>query len=250
MEKNKIYFASDFHLGAPNIDESRNREKKIISWLDHIKRDAKSIYLIGDIFDFWFEYKMVVPKGFVRLLGKLAELTDDGIGIHLIVGNHDLWMNDYLEEECGIRIHHDPIKIKENNKNIYIAHGDDIGSNNKSFNILKRIFKNKTCQWLFARLHPNTAIKIAHKWSHHSRLRGTTPPYLGTTKEHQEKFCKEHHKKNPDIDFYILGHRHLPLNINIEKNCKYINTGDWIDHFSYAVLEKENVELKYFNESS
>ena len=250
MNKNKIYFASDFHLGSPNMEESRDREKIIVSWLDQIKEDAKSIYLIGDIFDFWFEYKMVVPKGYVRILGKLAELTDNGIKIHFIVGNHDLWMIDYLKEECGISVYHNPITIKENNKNIYIGHGDEIASGNKYFKFLKKIFTNKTCQWLFARIHPNTAIKIAHSWSRHSRTNGETPPYLGSENEYQEQFCINHHKKNNNINFYVLGHRHLPLDINITENCRYINTGDWIHHFSYAILENENIQLKYFKQSS
>ena len=250
MNNNKIYFASDFHLGAPNLEQSRIREKQIVLWLDEIKKDAKSIYLIGDLFDFWFEYKEVVPKGFVRLLGKIAELTDSGIGIHIIVGNHDLWMKDYLEEECGAKIYHEPIKIKESNKTIFIGHGDGLGPGEKSFKFVKQFFTNKTCQWLFARLHPNTALKFAHNWSRKSRLNGNTPDYLGSDKEYLEQFCISHKKENTNIDFYVFGHRHLPLDIKITNDCRYINTGDWIQHFSYAVFEKENIELKYFKKSS
>ena len=187
MTKNKIYFASDFHLGY-HISDSLSREKKIVSWLDSIKKDAKSIYLIGDIFDFWFEYKNVVPKGFVRLLGKIAELTDSGIGVHIIVGNHDLWMKDYLRKECGVKIHHEPITINEDNKTIFIGHGDGLGPGEKSYKIINKIFKNKICQWLFARIHPNTALKIAHFWSKNSRENGETPNYLGKEKEFLEQF--------------------------------------------------------------
>ncbi len=228
------------------MKESRIREKLIVSWLDSIKNDAKSIYLLGDIFDFWFEYKKVVPKGFVRLLGKFAELSDNGTNINIIVGNHDLWMKDYLEKECNIKIYHDPIKIKENNKIIYIGHGDGIGSGEKSFKMIKKIFTNKTCQWIFSRLHPNTAIKLAHYWSRRSRINGETPDYLGSEKEYLEQFCRKHYTNNVEINFYLFGHRHLPLDIKIADDCRYINTGDWINHFSYAVFDKENIELQYF----
>ena len=250
MNKNKIYFASDFHLGIPNLKESRLREKQVVLWLDEIKKDAKSIYLIGDLFDFWFEYKEVVPKGFVRLLGKIAELTDSGIGVHIIVGNHDLWMKDYLEVECGAKIYHEPIQIKENNKTIFIGHGDGLGPGEKAFKLVKQFFKNKVCQWIFARIHPNTALKFAHSWSRKSRSSGSTPDYLGSEKEYLEQFCISHQKENTDINFYVFGHRHLPLDIKITENCRYINTGDWINHFSYAVFEKENMELKYFKKPS
>lgn len=245
MTKNKIYFASDFHLGS-HISGSLEREKKIVSWLDYIKKDAKSIYLIGDIFDFWFEYKNVVPKGFVRLLGKIAELTDSGIGVHIIVGNHDLWMKDYLRKECGVKIYHEPITIKEDNKTIFIGHGDGLGPGEQSFKIIKKIFKNRICQWLFARIHPNTALRLAHFWSKSSRENGETPNYLGKEKEILEKFCIKHQKDNSEIDFYVLGHRHLPLEIDINESCRYINTGDWLNHYSFAIFEKENISLKYY----
>ena len=247
MNKNKIYFASDFHLGDKNSVTNKDREKKIVSWLDFIKTDADSIYLIGDIFDFWFEYKAVVPKGNVRLLGKLAELTDSGIDIHIVVGNHDLWMKDYLKIECGIKIHYNPIIVNMFNKEVYISHGDGIGPGNNSFKLIKKIFRNKTCQWLFSRIHPNLAFKIAHKWSNISRIHGKNNPYLGTEKESQEQFCMSHNKMNPNINYYILGHRHLPLDIDISNHCRYINTGDWINHFSYVVMDKEEIEIKYFN---
>jgi len=246
LDKNKIYFASDFHLGDKNFISSRNREKKIISWLDLIKTDAKSIYLIGDIFDFWYEYKAVVPKGHVRLLGKLANLTDLGIDIHIIVGNHDLWMKDYLSIECGVKIHYNPIIANLFDTKVYISHGDGIGPGNNSFKLIKSIFKNKTCQWLFSRIHPNLAFKIARSWSNRSRIHGKNDPYLGTEKESQEQFCISHNKKHPEISYYILGHRHIPLDIKISDYCRYINTGDWINHCSYAVMDKEKVKLKYF----
>ena len=250
MNKKNIYFASDFHLGSPNMGESRKREKIIISWLDSIKNQAESIYLIGDIFDFWYEYQMVVPKGFVRFLSKLADLTEKGIRIHIIVGNHDLWMKDYLIQECGVEIHHNPIIITKNNKQIYIGHGDEIIQNNLYLKILNKTFRNKICQWMFSRIHPNTALKIAHSWSNYSRLKGGRTEYLGTKREYLEKFCINHKLKNPKISYYIFGHRHLPLDINITENCKYINTGDWINHYSFAVMEDKVISLKFFKKTS
>ena len=248
MSKTKIYFASDFHLGVPTYTESLEREKKIISWLDKIKEDAKSIYLLGDIFDFWFEYKAVIPKGFVRLLGKLAELSDNGTDIFLIKGNHDLWMYDYLPKEVGVKIIEDKTILSENGKIIFLAHGDGLGPGDFGYKIIKKIFTNKICQWVFARLHPNLGLGIAHFWSKRSRIANNKNPeqFLGEEKEWLVSYCKEKQKENP-VDYYIFGHRHLPLEIEIDLKAKYINVGDWIHHNSYAVFDGENLMLEYFN---
>ena len=247
MSKTKIYFASDFHLGVPTHAKSLEREKKIISWLDEIKEDAKSIYLLGDIFDFWFEYKAVVPKGFVRLLGKLAELSDNGTDIFLIKGNHDLWMYDYLPKEVGVHIMDDKIILEENGKKIFLAHGDGLGPGDFGYKLIKKIFTNSFCQWLFARLHPNFGIGFAHFWSRKSRIANQKNPeeFLGEQKEWLASYCKRKQENNP-VDYYVFGHRHLPLEIDIDKACKYINLGDWIYHNSYGVFDGENLELKYF----
>ena len=248
MSKTKIYFASDFHLGVPTHAESLEREKKIISWLDEIKEDAKSIYLLGDIFDFWFEYKAVVPKGFVRLLGKLAELSDNGTDIFLIKGNHDLWMYDYLPKEVGVQIIEDKTILSENGKKIFLAHGDGLGSSDFGYKMIKKIFTNKMCQWLFTRLHPNFGLDIAHFWSKRSRIatNKNSEQFLGEEKEWLVSYCKEKQKENP-VDYYIFGHRHLPLEIEIDTKAKYINLGDWIHHNSYAVFDGENLILEHLN---
>ncbi len=248
MSKTKIYFASDFHLGVPTHAESLEREKKIISWLDEIKEDAKSIYLLGDIFDFWFEYKAVVPKGFVRLLGKLAELSDNGTDIFLIKGNHDLWMYDYLPKEVGVQIIEDKTILSENGKKIFLAHGDGLGPGDFGYKMIKKIFTNKMCQWLFTRLHPNFGLGIAHFWSKRSRIANNKNPeqFLGEEKEWLVSYCQEKQKENP-VDYYIFGHRHLPLEIEIDTKAKYINLGDWIHHNSYAVFDGENLILEYLN---
>ena len=248
MSKTKIYFASDFHLGVSTHAESLKREKKITSWLDEIKEDAKSIYLLGDIFDFWFEYKAVVPKGFVRLLGKLAELSDSGTNIFLIKGNHDLWMYDYLPKEVGVQIIKDKTILNENGKKIFLAHGDGLGPGDFGYKIIKKIFTNKVCQWLFARLHPNFGFGIAQFWSKRSRIANNkdNEHFLGEEKEWLVSYCKEKQKENP-VDYYIFGHRHLPLEIEIDIKAKYINLGDWIHHNSYAVFDGESLILEYFN---
>ncbi len=244
MKKEKIYFASDFHLGSPKLEESHKREKRIIKWLTEINTDAKAIYLVGDIFDFWFEYKKVVPKGFVRILGKIAELTDNGTQIHLFLGNHDLWMNDYLEKEVGIIIHHKPKIIEEQGKKIFIGHGDGLGKGDYLYKFIKKIFTSKICQWAFARLHPNFAFSIAHLWSNHSRQNHNSSLEY-KKKETLFLYCKEKQKIKP-IDYYILGHNHHPLELRIDDIATYINLGDWITHNTYALLEKGKIKLKKY----
>jgi len=247
LNKNKIYFASDFHLGANNLEESHNREKRIVSWLNKIEEDAQAIYLAGDIFDFWFEYKKVIPKGFVRLLGKLAELIDNGTEIHLFVGNHDLWIGEYFEREIGIIIHHKPKIIEEQGKRILIGHGDGIGKGDYLYKFIKQIFTSKICQWAFTRLHPNLAFFIAHSWSNNSRRKHATP-FKEKEKEILFMYSKEQQKINP-IDYYVFGHRHLPLEIKIDERATYINLGEWIVYDSYGVLENGKMELKKHKKS-
>ena len=243
MKKDKIYFASDFHLGSPNLKDSHTRERKIISWLCTIEKDAKAIYLVGDIFDFWYEYKKVVPKGFVRLQGKLAEMCDNGININFIVGNHDMWVNDYFQKEVGLNVFENEILIEENNQKILICHGDGLGSGNISFKVIKKIFKSNICRWLFSRIHPNLGVSLAHLWSNASRRKNMKK--TSNNHEHLINYCKEKQKNNP-IDYYVFGHLHSPKEENIDSKAKYINTGDWIQHYSYGVLSNKNLEIKKF----
>jgi UDP-2,3-diacylglucosamine hydrolase len=246
--KNKIYFASDFHLGAPNNEESSKREKQIVSWLDEIKQDAKEIYLVGDIFDFWFEYKHAIPKGFVRLQGKIAELTDSGIPIHIFTGNHDMWIFDYLPKELGITLHRKPITREYNGKKFLIGHGDGLGPGDKQYKMLKAVFSSKISQWAFARIHPNLGIGIANAWSRKSRRTNITYDEIfhGEDKEQLIIYCKDYIKKDPSIDYFIFGHRHLPLEIKIGEKSTYINLGEWIKYNSYAVFDGEKLEMKEY----
>lgn len=240
----KIYFASDFHLGVPTYEKSLEREHKIVKWLDSIKADAEELYLLGDVFDFWFEYRTVVPRGYVRLLGKLAELSDSGIKIHYFTGNHDMWTFDYLEKELNVIIYRVPIEISYNGKAFYIGHGDGLGPGDHGYKFIKKVFASKVCQWLFARLHPNFGIGIANYFSKKSRIAtGTTDEkFLGEEKEWLVIYSKEILAKK-HFDYLIFGHRHLPLDIKIDSS-RYINLGDWIQYFTYGVFDGAEFELK------
>ena len=246
--KHKIYFASDFHIGAPNAEESLKREKLIVKWLDEIKIDAKEIYLVGDIFDFWFEYKSVIPRGFIRLQGKIAEITDNGTPIHVFTGNHDMWIFDYLPTELGVTLYREPITKEYNGVKFFIGHGDGLGPGDTKYKMLKAVFNSKICQWAFARLHPNFGIGIANAWSRKSRKTNITYDEIfhGEENEHLVLFCKDYIKKDPSINYFIFGHRHLPLEINIGEKAKYINLGEWIKYNSYAVFDGKKMELKEY----
>jgi UDP-2,3-diacylglucosamine hydrolase len=243
----KIYFASDFHLGVPNHEASLKREKLIVQWLDEIKVDAEAIYLVGDIFDFWFEYKHAIPKGFVRLQGKIAELTDSGIPVHFFTGNHDMWMFGYHEKELGVTLHNDPISVKAQDKKLFIGHGDGLGPGDKGYKFIKKIFANRFFQWCFARFHPNFGIGVANFSSRKSRAAtgNDDEVFLGEESEWLVHYTKEM-LQNEHFDYFIFGHRHLPLDIRVGDNSRYINLGDWLKYYTYAVLESGEVKLKTY----
>ncbi len=245
--KTNIYFASDFHLGAPNYEESLKREKMIVKWLDEISHDAKEIYLVGDIFDFWFEYKHAIPKGFVRLQGKIAELTDKGIDIFVFRGNHDMWIFDYIPKELGVKMVEGNLVKTFNDKKFLIGHGDGLGPGDYGYKFIKKVFANKLCQWAFARLHPNLGMGIANYWSHKSRKvnAGYDEKFLGEENEWLAIFAKDYLKKE-HIDYFIFGHRHLPFEIKLNEKSTYMNLGEWINYNSYAVFDGEKLSLKYF----
>ena len=251
LSTKNIYLASDFHLGIPDEKTSLLREKEIVSWLNEIENDAEEIYLVGDIFDFWFEYKRVVPRGFVRLQGKIASITDKGIPVHVFTGNHDMWIFDYLPKELGVTLHRNPIEKTFFGKKYFIGHGDGLGPGDKSYKFLKIIFQNSICKWLFARLHPNFGLWLAQKSSSSSRNINANEDALFKSEEHEllYHFCKEHAKNN-NCDYYIFGHRHLPLKINIKDGVEYLNLGEWLSYNTFVKITSENTTLMQYKNGS
>ncbi|MEL0225828.1 MAG: UDP-2,3-diacylglucosamine diphosphatase [Flavobacteriaceae bacterium] len=243
-EGKKIYFASDNHLGAPTPEESAPRERIFVQWLDHIKEDVGVLFLLGDLFDFWFEYKTVVPKGFVRVLGKLAELADAGIPIHFFVGNHDMWMLDYLEKEIGITVYYSPQEFTFNGKSFFIGHGDGLGPYDMGYKRMKKIFKNPFFQWCFRWLHPDWGMRLGHYLSVKNKLISGEEDaiFLGEENEWLAQYAKKKQQEKAR-DYYVFGHRHIPLDIPIDQ-ARYINLGDWISHYTYAVFDGKALELK------
>jgi UDP-2,3-diacylglucosamine hydrolase len=243
----KIYFLSDFHLGAPDAASSLQREKHVVRFLDEIKKDAAEIFLVGDMFDFWYEYRSVVPKGYTRLLGKLAELTDAGIPTHFFVGNHDMWMKDYFKKELNIPIYFEPKEFERNGKRFLIGHGDGLGPGDKGYKFLKRIFRNPVCQWLFGILPPVFGMGLANYLSRRSRAQtgASEEIFLGEDKEWLIMYCKEVLKEKK-LDFFVFGHRHLAIDYRLNDNSRYINLGDWIHYYTYAVFDGDNLQLRSF----
>lgn len=265
----KIYFLSDVHLGSathkknmdkhaslalPSVKVDSNYfpqhviERKLCRWLDMVKPDAEAIYLVGDIFDYWFEYKYVVPRGFVRFLGKIAEITDSGIDVHFFIGNHDIWVTDYLQKECGVVVHKQPLVRDIYGKKFFITHGDGLGDNSTSFKILRKLFHSEFCRKLYASIHPRWTVGFAHWWSNYNRKIHITPDYFGEDKEHLVLYAKEQLKKVPSINFFIFGHRHIMLDLMLSKLSRIVILGDWIDYFSYGVFDGENFSLEVFEE--
>ena len=245
----KVYFASDFHLGIPSREASRERERRLCRWLDIIRQDAKLLYLVGDIFDVWFEYKNVVPKGYIRFLGKLAELRDAGLQIEAFTGNHDLWMRGYFEDELDIPVHHHPLRVTMNEKHFLIAHGDGLGPGDHGYKALKKVLRSPLSQWLYRRLHPDTGVGIAG-WASRQGPKHESdklPVFLGPEKEWLIQYATDL-LKTETIDYFIFGHRHLALQYDLPQGARYINLGDWIRYDSYAVFDGNNLSLQYYAE--
>ena len=244
----KVYFASDFHLGIPDRATSLAREKRIVKWLDEIKPDAAILYLVGDLFDTWFEYRNVIPRGYSRFMGKLAELSDAGMRIEAFTGNHDLWMLDYFKEELNIPVHHQPITIEINSKRFFIAHGDGLGPGDQGYKLLKKVLRNKFSQWLYRRVHPDTGVGFAGWLSRLGPKHSKESPakqFLGPQKEMLVQFCMETLNKE-HFDYFIFGHRHIAIEFPLPQNSLYVNLGDWLQYDSYAVFDGEKLELKYY----
>ncbi len=252
MQK-KIYFVSDFHFGIPDHARSLEREKLFVKWLEEVSKDAEEIFLMGDLFDFWFEYRTAIPKGYVRLLGKLAELHDRGIPLHLFRGNHDMWAFDYLTKEVGIALHGNPEIHEFGGKKFYLAHGDALGPGDHGYKFIRKVFRNRFNQWLFRWMHPDIGIRMGLYWSRRSR-------YANLARENHEEIDKkliherltvhsrEILKSNPDISFFIYGHWHVPMDIPLADNVRQISLGDWLTHFTYAVFDGAELKLEKFTE--
>jgi UDP-2,3-diacylglucosamine hydrolase len=247
QQNKKVYFASDQHLGAPTTETSFPREKKFVAWLDVVKQDAEAIFLLGDLFDFWFEYKTVVPKGFVRVLGKLAEIKDAGIPIHFFVGNHDLWMHDYFEKELNIPVYHAPQEFLINNKKFLIGHGDGLGPGDKGYKRMKKVFTFPLFKWFFRWLHPDLGVPLGQYMSVKNKLISgdEDATFLGEENEWLVQYCKRKLTKK-HYDYFIFGHRHLPLEVKLKENSMYVNLGDWIQYFTFGVFEEHTLHLKEF----
>lgn len=243
-DRRKIFFASDFHLGLNAGAAPVEREKKVVAWLDEAAREADQIYLLGDVFDFWWEYRLVVPKGFTRFLGALSAITDSGIPVHFFTGNHDMWVGDYLTKECGVTIHTGPLTTSFNGRIFHLAHGEGLGSQNKGFKILLSIFRNKPLRVMYSALHPSIGVGFGHRWSLSSRLgKGISTPYMGEEKEDLVRYSRGI-LANEKIDYFIYGHRHLAMKIKLNKGAEIIYLGDWINSRSYAVWDGNELTIK------
>ena len=246
-----VYFLSDAHLGSWAIDHGRTQERRLVRFLDSIKTKARAIYLLGDMFDFWCEWRYVVPKGYTRFLGKLSELTDMGVEVHYFTGNHDIWTYGYLEEECGLIVHTKPETVEIYDKVFYIAHGDGLGDPDRKFKFLRAVFHSHTLQTLFSALHPRWSVELGLTWAKHSRLKrvdGKEPDYMGENNEPLVLYTKKYLKSHPNINFFIYGHRHIELDLMLNASSRIVILGDWINYFSYAVFDGEHLFLENYIE--
>jgi len=242
-----IYFVSDLHLGLYPASRSREREKLFVQWLTENSDSIGELYLLGDIFDFWWEYKKVVPRGFTRFLGAMSGLTDRGIAVHFFTGNHDLWVTDYLQNECGITVHRRPFKTIIGGKKFFIAHGDGVGKGDYGYKLLRMLFHSRPLQWLYSRIHPNLAVAIGHFWAKHSRYsKGFAGEFKGESREHQICFAREI-LKNEHFDYFVFGHRHIPLCLPLNDTSVFVNTGDWLTNFSYGCFDGTMLEVKKYS---
>jgi UDP-2,3-diacylglucosamine hydrolase len=245
--RSRVYFLSDTHLGSKTFSDPIEQERRVVRFLDSIKADARALYLLGDIIDYWFEYRTVVPRGFTRFFGKIAELTDSGVEVHWFTGNHDIWIFDYLPTELGVVIHRDPLVTVINGKRFFLAHGDGLGDDSTGYKVMNRFFRNRFCQRLYAAVHPRWTVSFAHAWSRHSRLNGDDfPQFMGEDKEHLVRFARQELQRHPDINYFVFGHRHIMLDLMLSRSARILILGDWVSYFSYAVMEGEDVWLEQF----
>ena len=247
-----IYFLSDAHLGSLAIAHRRQQERRLVRFLDEVKDRAQAIYMLGDMFDFWFEYSTVVPRGFTRFLGKVSELTDLGVEVHYFAGNHDLWLTDYLERECGVQLHRQPETLELADRVFFLAHGDGLGRETTGETFLRRLFHSSLARCLFAAIHPRWGVSLALRWAAHSRRKheapGGEPPYQGEDREPLVLFAKQYLASHPEVNYFLFGHRHIELDLLLSRQCRMIMLGDWVTHFTYAVFDGEQLYLENYVE--
>lgn len=248
--RNKVYFITDAHLGSWAMDDTLDKERRLVRFLDSVKPCAAAIYMMGDMFDFWYEYKYVVPRGYTRFLGKLSELTDSGVEVHFFTGNHDIWMFGYLERECGVIVHRDPVETQILGRNFYLAHGDGLGDPSLFFRITRPLFRNRTCQFLFSLLPTRWSMWLGMSWARKSmqdhRKDGSIYRYLGEDREFQVIFAKDWLKSHPDIDYFIFGHRHIELDLMLSRKSRLMILGDWISQYTYACFDGNEMVMANF----
>lgn len=248
-----VYFISDAHLGSWALDHRRMQERRLVRFLDDIKDKAQAVYMLGDMFDYWYEFKYVVPKGYTRFLGKLSELTDRGVEVHWFIGNHDIWMYGYLERECGVILHKEPLTVEIMGKLFYLAHGDGMGDPSRMFRFLRSVFRNRTCQFLYSLLPTRFTMWLGMSWAkksmHEHRLSGVEP-YMGEEKEYEVIYAKEYLKSHPDINFFMFGHRHIELDLMLTRDCRIMILGDWITQYTYAVYDGQKMILDNYIEGN
>lgn len=246
-----VYFLSDAHLGSLAISHARMQERRLVRFLDSIKTKASAIYMLGDMFDFWDEYRYVVPKGYTRFLGKLSELTDSGVEVHFFTGNHDLWTYGYLQDECGVVVHKAPVTTEILGRVFYLAHGDGLGDPDPKYRLLHALFHSRVCQRLLNAIHPRWGMALGLNWAKHSRLKrvdGKEPPYLGEDREYLVRYAKDYLRTHQDIDYFMFGHRHIELDLMLSRKTRLMILGDWIWQFTYAVFDGEHMFMETYVE--
>lgn len=247
----KVYFISDAHLGSLATAHRRTQERRLVRFLDEIKPHAAALYMLGDMFDFWYEYKYVVPKGYTRFLGKISELTDSGVEVHFFIGNHDIWVGDYFERECGMKIHREPLTTEIYGKLFFLAHGDGLGSGDRKFLALRALFHSRVCQRMFSAIHPRWAMWLGLNWAKHSRLKrvdGKEVPFLGAEREPLARFSRGYLATHPEINYFIFGHRHIEIDLNLTPTSRLLVLGEWMSLFTYAVFDGEHLFLENYIE--
>ncbi len=246
-----VYFLSDAHLGSRALKHTRQQERRLVRFLDEIKDKAEAVYLLGDMFDFWYEYRTVVPKGFTRFLGKVSELTDNGVEVHFFTGNHDIWAWDYLRNECGVTIHYEPITISIADKTFYLGHGDGLGRTDTGFRIIRSIFHCRPLQRMFRWIHPDIGVALGLNWAKHSQIKHMEkgePEYMGENMEPLVLYAKNYLQSHPDVNYFLFGHRHIELDLMLTHQCRMLILGDWIRQFTYAVFDGENLYMENYIE--